>query len=82
MSQQQQKARYITLTPAFGREYKSRTAIFRDWKDNKDFQVASAVGVPRGTYCSKSTADREGLTVVIYYNRYQNQVVIKPNQRV
>lgn len=27
----------ITLTPAYGRDYKSKAAVLDDWEDNKDF---------------------------------------------
>ena len=36
-----------TLTPAYGRDYKSRAALLADWEAGKDFQMQ-----PQGCYCS------------------------------
>jgi hypothetical protein len=27
----------LTLTPAYGRDYKSKKAVVQDWEDGKDF---------------------------------------------
>ena len=39
---------YATLTPAYGRDYKSKAAIEKDFNDNKDFQLQ-----PEGCYINK-----------------------------
>jgi len=54
----------ITVTPAYGRDYKSAKAAKADWEDGKDFLVAS---VGHSGYVSKSEADEAGLTVYIRY---------------
>jgi len=36
---------YITLTPAYGRDYKSKAAVLADWNADKDFVIAS-IGHP------------------------------------
>lgn len=30
---------YVTLTPAYGRDYKSRPAVITDWEAGKDFTI-------------------------------------------
>lgn len=30
---------YVTLTPAYGRDYKSRPAVIADWESGKDFTI-------------------------------------------
>ena len=52
---------YITVTPAYGRDYKSKAAAIADWKAGKDFVYAAT-----GQYCSASDFD-ETVTVNIRY---------------
>jgi hypothetical protein len=40
----------LTLAPAYGRDYSSRTAAADDWRAGKDFQIAS--GPDDGRYTS------------------------------
>ncbi len=56
---------YLTLTPAYGRDYKSQKAVKSDWFENKDFVIAT-LGHP--TYINKQDADRDGDKVMIRYN--------------
>ena len=56
---------YLTLTPAYGRDYKSQKAVKADWGANKDFVIAT-LGHP--TYINKQDADRDGAKVMIRYN--------------
>jgi hypothetical protein len=37
----------MTVTPAYGRDYKSAAKAIADWKDGKDFKLAMT-----GQYCS------------------------------
>jgi hypothetical protein len=32
----------LTLTPRYGRDYKSKAEVVKDWEDGKDFTVANA----------------------------------------
>jgi len=57
---------YLTLTPAYGRDYKSLRAVKEDWLGNKDFIIATP-GHP--TYINRQDADREGAKVMIRYNK-------------
>lgn len=41
----------ITLTPAYGRDYKSKAAVLADWDANKDFMINH---ISHGGYVSKS----------------------------
>lgn len=52
-----------TLTPAYGRDYKSRKAILQDLRDGKDFQLQ-----PSGRYCNRQ--DLEQAKVVSFKVRY------------
>ena len=44
----------MTITPAYGRDYKSKKALLADWDANKDFVLHQIVG--RGGYINKSDA--------------------------
>lgn len=39
----------ISLTPAYGRDYKTPTEVFKDWSEGKDFRMHTPQG---STYCS------------------------------
>lgn len=42
---------YQTLTPAYGKDYKSKAEVEKDFRDGKDFVLNSPMGT---TYCSIS----------------------------
>jgi len=49
---------FITLTPAYGRDYRSKAAVLTDWNSGKDFIVAS-IGHPHdGRLINKDDAAR------------------------
>ena len=53
---------YLTVTPAYGRDYRSARAAKDDWDNDLDF-----IAQPEGMYINKSQADKLGLTVTIRY---------------
>jgi hypothetical protein len=57
---------YLTVMPAYGRDYKSQKAVKEDWAANKDFIIAT-LGHP--TYINKQDADRDGVKVMARYNK-------------
>lgn len=64
----------ITVTPSYGRDYKSKAAAEADWREGKDFTVAS-VGRWTGSQCSvrdMSPGDR----VTIRYARLTRATVV------
>jgi hypothetical protein len=42
----------ITITPAYGRDYKSAPAAVSDWENGKAFILETVNGRPVGQYCS------------------------------
>lgn len=46
---------YMTLTPAYGRDYKSIKAVKEDWEADKDFVIAS-YGPDEGRYINRAQA--------------------------
>ena len=58
------KSTYLEVIPAYGRDYNNKKDAIKDWKDGKDF-----IDSVTRSYVGKEYADREGLTVLIRYNR-------------
>ncbi len=65
-----------TLTPAYGRDYKSRAEALEAWNSGKDFSINSPQG---STYCSvRDTADCPvGHKLQIRWKRLTMVAVIK-----
>lgn len=55
---------WITVTPAYGRDYKNKAEVFADWDADKDFRETAS-----GSYVNKSGADALGLKVIIRYGK-------------
>lgn len=62
---------YAVLTPAYGRDYKSQSAIKRDFNENKDFVLAST-----GQYINKAQI-KPGTTVSLRYSQMRRVVNVK-----
>jgi hypothetical protein len=58
----------ITVSPAYGRDYKSARAARADWAAGKDFTIET-ITAGAGRKISKAEADAAGLTVMIRYSR-------------
>ena len=66
----------MTLTPAYGRDYKNKKAVIADFDADKDFQVASMVD-RGGMYANKTDLLREGTkSVNIRYNKLTRVAVV------
>jgi hypothetical protein len=63
---------FPTLTPAYGRDYKSKKEILADWEAGKDFVYAET-----GQYINKQDAETQGIKGVnIRYKRLANIAVL------
>ena len=67
--------RYLTLIPAYGRDYKSKKEVMADWNAGKDFVIAS-YGPSSGRYINKEDAP-PGATLNIRYKRLTQICVVK-----
>jgi hypothetical protein len=56
----------MTLTPAYGRDYKSKKAVLADWEAGKDFIIADITSRWDGKPANKS--DLAGETVMLRYD--------------
>lgn len=64
----------MTLTPAYGRDYKSAKEVKADWDANKDFIIADVFGGNCGRMVSKEQAPKG--TCVIRYKKLTQACVI------
>ena len=65
----------MVLTPAYGRDYKSKKSLLEDFEANKDF-VANIMG--RSAYINKSQVVHEGLTSIQFrYSKNRKTFVHK-----
>lgn len=61
--------RYLTVIPAYGRDYKTAKAARADWNANLDFIIATFPSDPTdGKPISKQDAHRAGLKINIRYS--------------
>ncbi len=63
----------MTISPAYGRDYKSKKAVLEAWAAGLDFTIES-FGPDMGRYINK--ADAAGLTVTIRYDKLRKVVVV------
>ena len=64
----------VTLTPAYGREYKSKKAALADYNANKDFIVQN-FDMPSKPI-NKFQCDEEDFVVTIRYNKLRSFVIV------
>jgi len=55
---------WITVTPAYGRDYRNKAAALADWDADKDFRETAS-----SKYINKSQAEAMGLKVIIRYGK-------------
>jgi hypothetical protein len=72
---------YLTLTPAYGRDYKSRAAVLTAWSDGCDFIIQNFGHRYEGKPINKEQADADGLTVNIRYRQLRQIMVINPEAK-
>lgn len=65
----------MTLTPSYGRDYKSAKAVKADFDANKDFTIAS-VGPHMGRQANKADLKGQG-SITLRYAKLTKCVVIK-----
>jgi hypothetical protein len=65
---------FITVVPAYGRDYKSGKDVMEAWNQGKDFQVADMFHPKDGSYINVHDAPK-GVTINV---RYKKLTQIKP----
>lgn len=67
---------YITLVPAYGRDYKSAKEVQADWDAGKDFMIQSFGHPDDGRHINKQDA-KTGMVLNIRYKRLTQIKVIR-----
>lgn len=67
----------MTLTPAYGRDYKSQKAVKADWDNNKDFVINDISSPWDGSYANKADLIGQVGSVMIRYDRLTKIMVVK-----
>jgi hypothetical protein len=68
--------RYLTVVPAYGRDYKSKAAVLADWNAGKDFRIQDISSPDNGRYVNKADKPAD-VTLNIRYKRLTMVAVIK-----
>lgn len=66
---------YVSITPAYGRDYASQKAVKADWEAGKDFEIQD-FEIGFGRLCSKRDF-APGVTVNIRYKSLRDVCVVK-----
>lgn len=66
---------YFTVSPTYGRDYKSKAEAERAFRSSKDFQMQSVVSGFAGSYCSVRDF-APGIKVKVRYGKMQKGMVV------
>lgn len=70
-------AEYVTVIPAYGRDYKTKKEVIEAWNDGKDFQIVDMFH-GNGRYISKrDVIENPSIVVNVRYKR-QTLVAVMP----
>lgn len=61
----------MTVTPAYGRDYKNKAEVLKDWNDEKDFILQ-----PRGCYINRQQT-KKGEMISIRYAKQMKVMVVE-----
>lgn len=67
----------MTVTPAYGRDYKTAKAAREDWAAGKDFLVSDITSRYDGKPINKPQADEAGLTVTLRFCNLTKTCAVK-----
>ena len=57
-------SKYLGVVPAYGRDYKSKAAVLKDWEDGKDFIISDVMHRDCGRYINWEDARRMGPMII------------------
>jgi len=65
---------HLTVSGAYGRDYKSQKEVRAAWAEDKDFQIRN---LGSSGYINRSDAKRENVSVMVRYNNDRSIVGVK-----
>ena len=63
----------LPLTPAYGRDYKKKADVLKDWNDNKDFKTSAGQYINREQFATMDELPKSNIT--IRYNKLTEVLV-------
>lgn len=69
---------HLTISGAYGRDYKSKAKAMADWNANRDFEIRT-IGYPK--YINKAQAIERRIAVTIRYNGDRDAFYIPSSHR-
>jgi hypothetical protein len=66
----------MTLTPAYGRDYRTEAAVLKDWHAGKDFRISDVSSRDNGRYCSVRDFP-DGYSHKLRYNKLADFVIVE-----
>lgn len=67
---------YLTVSPAYGRDYKSKAMVEAAWKSGSDF-VIETMGPDCGRYVNREDVAGKNVVVNIRYDKLRKIFVVK-----
>lgn len=68
----------MTLTPAYGKDYKNKREVLEAFDADKDFVINDIMSPDNGRYCNKRDLVTQGIkTVNIRYKKLTQVAVVK-----
>lgn len=67
---------FLTLQPAYGRDYKSKKEVQADWDAGQDFQINCFMHPDDGRYINKADAEKTGGAFNVRYKKLTQVHVI------
>ncbi len=67
---------YLTVVPAYGRDYTSKAGVLADWNKDKDFLIYDVSSPYDGRYVNKSGRPA-GVTISVRYARRTKEMQIR-----
>ena len=69
---------YLSVRPAYGRDYRSKKSLLSDWDEGKDFIITNITHRDCGRYVNVTDLKKEGHVLVnARYNNLRNVCVIE-----
>jgi hypothetical protein len=65
----------MTLTPAYGRDYKSKAAVAEDWQGNRDWCIADVFHPDCGRHATREELAKDFCEVRIRYDKLRKVCV-------
>ena len=67
----------MTVSPAYGRDFKSQKEVKAAWAEGKDFIIQDYMHPNCGAYINKQDADSDNISVMVRYSKMTKIVKVQ-----